>query len=40
MTADERAKKRKTLLEATCGPDCCCKQDDAITTELGTEDTE
>ena len=40
MSQDELAKKRKLLLQAICGEDCCCKQEDAITTELGIEDTE
>jgi hypothetical protein len=40
MNQDEWAKKRKLLLQTTCGENCCCKQEDAITTELGTEDTE
>ena len=40
MSRDELAKKRKLLLQTTCGEDCCCKQEDAITNELGIEDTE
>ena len=35
-----RIENRKSLLKQQCGPDCGCKQEDAITTELDPKDAE
>jgi hypothetical protein len=32
--------KRRQLLQQQCGSDCCCKQEDAITTEITVKEME